>query len=128
MFFVNIYRSNLLSLISNSVCGYSLPQTSLNCFRYFFAVLAILTILGVLNGLVLLPVLLSFFGPYPEVSKINGEQEKKTLCLHSCPHQITPFFLNYPFYFFFTSVKFLALVCVEFLKVLLVFSWYSNVF
>ncbi|XP_014107829.1 PREDICTED: protein patched homolog 1 isoform X2 [Pseudopodoces humilis] len=35
--------------------------------RYFFAVLAILTILGVLNGLVLLPVLLSFFGPYPEV-------------------------------------------------------------
>uniref|UniRef100_A0A8C7KLF3 Patched 1 n=1 Tax=Oncorhynchus kisutch TaxID=8019 RepID=A0A8C7KLF3_ONCKI len=35
--------------------------------RYFFAVLAILTILGVLNGLVLLPVLLSYFGPYPEV-------------------------------------------------------------
>lgn len=37
-----------------------------NC-RYFFAVLAILTVLGVLNGLVLLPVLLSYFGPYPEV-------------------------------------------------------------
>ncbi|XP_050185401.1 LOW QUALITY PROTEIN: protein patched homolog 1-like [Myiozetetes cayanensis] len=36
--------------------------------RYFFAVLTILTILGVLNGLVLLPVLLSLFGPYPEVS------------------------------------------------------------
>ncbi|KAG8595968.1 hypothetical protein GDO81_001690 [Engystomops pustulosus] len=35
--------------------------------RYFFAVLAILTLLGVLNGLVLLPVLLSVFGPYPEV-------------------------------------------------------------
>lgn len=29
--------------------------------------LAILTVLGVLNGLVLLPVLLSYFGPYPEV-------------------------------------------------------------
>ncbi|NXF86286.1 PTC1 protein, partial [Eubucco bourcierii] len=41
--------------------------------RYFFAVLAILTILGVLNGLVLLPVLLSFFGPYPEVSPANGQ-------------------------------------------------------
>lgn len=41
---------------------------SLLSSRYFFAVLAILTILGVLNGLVLLPVLLSFFGPYPEVS------------------------------------------------------------
>ncbi|XP_059512390.1 protein patched homolog 1 isoform X2 [Myotis daubentonii] len=40
--------------------------------RYFFAVLAILTILGVLNGLVLLPVLLSFFGPHPEVSPANG--------------------------------------------------------
>lgn len=39
------------------------------CYRYFFAVLAILTILGVLNGLVLLPVLLSYFGPYPEVKK-----------------------------------------------------------
>lgn len=39
------------------------------CCRYFFAVLAILTILGVLNGLVLLPVLLSYFGPYPEVKK-----------------------------------------------------------
>uniref|UniRef100_A0AAY4A8C8 SSD domain-containing protein n=1 Tax=Denticeps clupeoides TaxID=299321 RepID=A0AAY4A8C8_9TELE len=34
--------------------------------RYFFAVLAILTVLGALNGLVLLPVLLSYFGPYPE--------------------------------------------------------------
>ncbi|XP_027820033.1 protein patched homolog 1 isoform X2 [Ovis aries] len=40
--------------------------------RYFFAVLAILTLLGVLNGLVLLPVLLAFFGPYPEVSPANG--------------------------------------------------------
>uniref|UniRef100_A0A667XBT0 Patched 1 n=1 Tax=Myripristis murdjan TaxID=586833 RepID=A0A667XBT0_9TELE len=44
--------------------------------RYFFAVLAILTVLGVLNGLVLLPVLLSYFGPYPEV----GSQQNK----HSC--------------------------------------------
>ncbi|KAG5847681.1 hypothetical protein ANANG_G00128760 [Anguilla anguilla] len=33
--------------------------------RYFFAVLAILTLLGVLNGLVLLPVLLSIMGPPP---------------------------------------------------------------
>lgn len=41
---------------------------SVVCCRYFFAVLAILTVLGVLNGLVLLPVLLSYFGPYPEVN------------------------------------------------------------
>uniref|UniRef100_A0A8C5U662 SSD domain-containing protein n=1 Tax=Malurus cyaneus samueli TaxID=2593467 RepID=A0A8C5U662_9PASS len=46
--------------------------------RYFFAVLAILTILGVLNGLVLLPVLLSFFGPYPEVSPTNGHDRLPT--------------------------------------------------
>uniref|UniRef100_A0A3B3QRN7 Patched 2 n=1 Tax=Paramormyrops kingsleyae TaxID=1676925 RepID=A0A3B3QRN7_9TELE len=36
--------------------------------RYFFAVLAILTLLGVLNGLVLLPVLLSLIGPPAEVT------------------------------------------------------------
>ncbi|KAM6948197.1 protein patched homolog 1, partial [Aplochiton taeniatus] len=34
--------------------------------RYFFAVLAILTVLGMLNGLVLLPVLLSILGPPAE--------------------------------------------------------------
>ncbi|XP_062849076.1 protein patched homolog 1 [Trichomycterus rosablanca] len=36
--------------------------------RYFFAVLAILTLLGILNGLVLLPVLLSIMGPPAEVA------------------------------------------------------------
>ncbi|XP_030049507.1 protein patched homolog 1 isoform X1 [Microcaecilia unicolor] len=46
--------------------------------RYFFAVLAILTVLGVLNGLVLLPVLLSFFGPYPEVLPTNGRDQLPT--------------------------------------------------
>lgn len=38
--------------------------------RYFFAVLTILTILGLLNGLVLLPVLLSIIGPPAEVRKL----------------------------------------------------------
>lgn len=38
--------------------------------RYFFAVLTILTILGLLNGLVLLPVLLSVIGPPAEVSDL----------------------------------------------------------
>uniref|UniRef100_A0A8C2KHH6 Patched 1 n=1 Tax=Cyprinus carpio TaxID=7962 RepID=A0A8C2KHH6_CYPCA len=46
--------------------------------RYFFAVLAILTVLGVLNGLVLLPVLLSYFGPYPEVSPADGRSRLPT--------------------------------------------------
>ncbi|CAG5924001.1 unnamed protein product [Menidia menidia] len=45
---------------------------------YFFAVLAILTVLGVLNGLVLLPVLLSYFGPYPEVSPADGRSRLPT--------------------------------------------------
>ncbi|XP_075455247.1 protein patched homolog 1 isoform X2 [Ascaphus truei] len=54
--------------------------------RYFFAVLAILTILGVLNGLVLLPVLLSFFGPYPEVSPTNGRDRLSTPSLDPPPN------------------------------------------
>uniref|UniRef100_A0A672PCT5 Protein patched homolog 1-like n=1 Tax=Sinocyclocheilus grahami TaxID=75366 RepID=A0A672PCT5_SINGR len=40
--------------------------------RYFFAVLAILTLLGILNGLVLLPVLLSLMGPPAEVITTNN--------------------------------------------------------
>uniref|UniRef100_A0A663EHJ4 Patched 2 n=1 Tax=Aquila chrysaetos chrysaetos TaxID=223781 RepID=A0A663EHJ4_AQUCH len=39
--------------------------------RYFFAVLTILTLLGLLNGLVLLPVLLSVIGPPPEVQDLH---------------------------------------------------------
>lgn len=41
-------------------------------FRYFFAVLAILTVLGMLNGLVLLPVLLSMMGPPAEVTPVDN--------------------------------------------------------
>ncbi|KAK7945655.1 hypothetical protein WMY93_001383 [Mugilogobius chulae] len=40
--------------------------------RYFFAVLAILTVLGMLNGLVLLPVLLSLTGPPAEVTPVDN--------------------------------------------------------
>uniref|UniRef100_A0A672IXN1 Patched 2 n=1 Tax=Salarias fasciatus TaxID=181472 RepID=A0A672IXN1_SALFA len=40
--------------------------------RYFFAVLAILTVLGMLNGLVLLPVLLSMTGPPAEVTPVDN--------------------------------------------------------
>uniref|UniRef100_A0A8C4L1B0 Patched 2 n=1 Tax=Equus asinus asinus TaxID=83772 RepID=A0A8C4L1B0_EQUAS len=36
--------------------------------RYFFVVLTVLTLLGLLHGLVLLPVLLSILGPPPEVT------------------------------------------------------------
>lgn len=36
--------------------------------RYFFMVLTVLTLLGLLHGLVLLPVLLSILGPPPEVT------------------------------------------------------------
>ncbi|XP_062311501.1 protein patched homolog 1-like [Osmerus eperlanus] len=56
--------------------------------RYFFAVLAILTVLGVLNGLVLLPVLLSYFGPYPEVSPVDGRSRLPTPSPEAPPHAV----------------------------------------
>ncbi|KAM6919364.1 protein patched homolog 1 [Lycodopsis pacificus] len=46
--------------------------------RYFFAVLAILTVLGVLNGLVLLPVLLSMMGPPAEVTPVDNASRLPT--------------------------------------------------
>ncbi|KAM8838669.1 protein patched homolog 1 [Synchiropus picturatus] len=46
--------------------------------RYFFAVLAILTLLGMLNGLVLLPVLLSMTGPPAEVSPVDNASRLPT--------------------------------------------------
>lgn len=71
-----IYVLNCISCLAYSLtyaCKFTIQfSPNLKLFfcvvcRYFFAVLAILTLLGVLNGLVLLPVLLSYFGPYPEV-------------------------------------------------------------
>uniref|UniRef100_A0A8C7ZHN8 Patched 1 n=1 Tax=Oryzias sinensis TaxID=183150 RepID=A0A8C7ZHN8_9TELE len=56
--------------------------------RYFFAVLAILTVLGVLNGLVLLPVLLSYFGPYPEVSPADGRSRLPTPSPEAPPYMV----------------------------------------
>ncbi|XP_023390835.1 protein patched homolog 2 isoform X2 [Pteropus vampyrus] len=41
--------------------------------RYFFVVLTVLTLLGLLHGLVLLPVLLSILGPPPEVIQMYKE-------------------------------------------------------
>ncbi|XP_004872967.1 protein patched homolog 2 isoform X2 [Heterocephalus glaber] len=41
--------------------------------RYFFMVLTVLTLLGLLHGLVLLPVLLSILGPPPEVVQMYKE-------------------------------------------------------
>ncbi|CAK8675849.1 unnamed protein product [Clavelina lepadiformis] len=45
---------------------------------YFFQVLAVLIALGVLNGLVLLPVVLSLIGPPPEVVPVGGGARLKT--------------------------------------------------
>uniref|UniRef100_A0A8C9X6M5 Patched 1 n=1 Tax=Sander lucioperca TaxID=283035 RepID=A0A8C9X6M5_SANLU len=66
------------SLIIPGIKVFALCSTTFVCCRYFFAVLAILTVLGVLNGLVLLPVLLSYFGPYPEVSPVDGRSRLPT--------------------------------------------------
>uniref|UniRef100_A0A7N6C055 SSD domain-containing protein n=1 Tax=Anabas testudineus TaxID=64144 RepID=A0A7N6C055_ANATE len=46
--------------------------------RYFFAVLAILTVLGMLNGLVLMPVLLSMMGPPAEVTPVDNASRLPT--------------------------------------------------
>uniref|UniRef100_UPI0037E954D5 protein patched homolog 1 n=1 Tax=Semicossyphus pulcher TaxID=241346 RepID=UPI0037E954D5 len=46
--------------------------------RYFFAVLAILTVLGMLNGLVLLPVLLSMMGPPAEITPVDSASRLPT--------------------------------------------------
>uniref|UniRef100_H2Z0N5 SSD domain-containing protein n=1 Tax=Ciona savignyi TaxID=51511 RepID=H2Z0N5_CIOSA len=46
--------------------------------KYFFQVLGILILLGVLNGLVLLPVVLSLIGPPPEVTPTGGGGRLKT--------------------------------------------------
>uniref|UniRef100_A0A8C3LS47 Patched 2 n=1 Tax=Chrysolophus pictus TaxID=9089 RepID=A0A8C3LS47_CHRPC len=52
--------------------------------RYFFAVLTILTLLGLLNGLVLLPVLLSVIGPVLMSSHTHLPQPSPHLSHHSC--------------------------------------------
>uniref|UniRef100_A0A8C7NG05 SSD domain-containing protein n=1 Tax=Oncorhynchus mykiss TaxID=8022 RepID=A0A8C7NG05_ONCMY len=69
--------------------------------RYFFAVLAILTILGVLNGLVLLPVLLSYFGPYPEVRWFLLQKYYNGLHTHFFTHT---FFTHYFLHTLFTRI------------------------
>ncbi|KAL0966060.1 hypothetical protein UPYG_G00290300 [Umbra pygmaea] len=57
--------------------------------RYFFAVLAILTVLGILNGLVLLPVLLSLMGPPQEVSPADNTSRLPTPSPEPLPPPIT---------------------------------------
>lgn len=63
------------------------PPSALSLCRYFFAVLAILTVLGMLNGLVLLPVLLSLMGPPPEAVY---EDAPAAGHLPSCPPEPLP--------------------------------------
>uniref|UniRef100_A0A8C3K8A5 Patched 2 n=1 Tax=Calidris pygmaea TaxID=425635 RepID=A0A8C3K8A5_9CHAR len=71
--------------------------------RYFFAVLTILTLLGLLNGLVLLPVLLSVIGPPPEVqdphpaSPCPSSTPYPPLFIPHCPSPCPPLTL-YPFW------------------------------
>ncbi|KAK6302637.1 hypothetical protein J4Q44_G00269920 [Coregonus suidteri] len=57
--------------------------------KYFFAVLAILTVLGILNGLVLLPVLLSLMGPPPEVTPADNGSRLPTPSPEPLPPPMT---------------------------------------
>ncbi|XP_039274094.2 protein patched homolog 1-like [Styela clava] len=66
--------------------------------RYFFQVLAVLVLIGLWNGIVVLPVVLSFIGPPPEVVPLGGGSRLKTptppptpaieendrVCRHNC--------------------------------------------
>nr|XP_033771760.1 protein patched homolog 2 isoform X1 [Geotrypetes seraphini] len=62
--------------------------------RYFFAVLTILTVLGLLNGLVLLPVMLSVIGPPAEVTPADNSN-----CLPpASPEPIPPPISHHEFY------------------------------
>uniref|UniRef100_A0A6I8QS43 Patched 2 n=1 Tax=Xenopus tropicalis TaxID=8364 RepID=A0A6I8QS43_XENTR len=62
--------------------------------RYFFAVLTILTILGLLNGLVLLPVLLSLIGPPAEVTPADNSSRLPT----PTPEPLPPPLNHHAFY------------------------------
>ncbi|XP_048395423.2 protein patched homolog 1 [Stegostoma tigrinum] len=62
--------------------------------RYFFAVLTILTVLGILNGLVLLPVLLSVVGPPAEVTPADRGSRLPT----PSPEPIPPPMNHHGFY------------------------------
>ncbi|MEE6495256.1 hypothetical protein FKM82_001993 [Ascaphus truei] len=62
--------------------------------RYFFAVLTILTILGLLNGLVLLPVLLSLIGPPAEVTPADNGSRLPT----PSPEPLPPPLNHHAFY------------------------------
>ena len=46
--------------------------------RYFFEVLAVLIFLGVINGLILLPVVLSLIGPSSEVTVFDNDSDNDT--------------------------------------------------
>ncbi|XP_053325363.1 protein patched homolog 2 [Spea bombifrons] len=63
-------------------------------FRYFFAVLTILTVLGLLNGLVLLPVLLSLIGPPAEVTPADHSSQLPT----PSPEPVPPHMNRHGFY------------------------------
>lgn len=92
---------NVSKGVPSSLCPWSGWFLGVNrvcrlCFflRYFFAVLAILTLLGILNGLVLLPVLLSVMGPPAEVATAHNGN-----CLSSPSPELTPPTMNHHGYY-----------------------------
>jgi patched 1 protein len=49
-------------------------------FKYFFVVMTALVIIGMLNGLALLPVILSFIGPPCEITPVGDVTTKRLRC------------------------------------------------
>lgn len=50
-------------------------------FKYFFVVMTALVIIGMLNGLALLPVLLSIIGPPCEIKPVGDGAVNRLRCL-----------------------------------------------
>ena len=65
---VNVLSGNLFNSTNSVDMNYKILFLLLFCCRYFFNVLAALVVIGLFNGLLLLPVLLAIFGPNGEVS------------------------------------------------------------
>ena len=72
-------------LASSAVIPHFLQADSLCvCYRYFFVVLSALIGIGLFNGLLLLPVLLSIIGPAAEVGNLSSLVSMVTNIQHRC--------------------------------------------
>ncbi|CAB3404256.1 unnamed protein product [Caenorhabditis bovis] len=68
--FVPVIHGSLSTLLGILMLGFSEFEFVV---KYFFIVMSALIVTGIINGLILLPVLLSWFGPCREITPTNGK-------------------------------------------------------